>query len=58
MDMLSKKTDNEIVRSMLAEIAKSKAELLSAEADLNKVRNRISFLIVLTNEMINRLENK
>lgn len=54
MDILKDKTDQELIKSSLAEIAKSKNELQSAENDLRKIKNRLGFLIVLTNELIDR----
>ena len=56
MDLLDKKTDNDLIKSALAEIAKAKSEVSTAEADVRKVKNRLSFLIVLVNEMIKRQE--
>lgn len=57
MDILKNKTNNELAKTALAEIAKSKNEIQSAEADIKKAKNRLSFLIVLANEMINRKED-
>lgn len=54
MDILDSKTDEEILRSILAEIAKTANEVKCAKADLEKATNRLSFLIVMANEMINR----
>lgn len=54
MNVLDTKTDQELTESVLAEIAKSKNEIRSAEADIQKVKNRLSFLIVVVNELINR----
>ena len=58
MNVLDTKTDKEIIQSVLAEIAKCTNEIKSAESDIQKVRNRLSFLIVMTNELINRNEVK
>ena len=54
MDLPKDKTDLELHQSILAEVAKAKNEIASAEADIKKIKNRLSFLIVLANEMINR----
>lgn len=54
MDLLHSKSDNEILRSMLAEIAKTANEVKCAKADLEKATNRLSFLIVMANEMLDR----
>lgn len=57
MDVLDKKTDNELLRSVLAEVAKANNELNCATTDLRKARNRLSFLVVLTNKLIERDED-
>ena len=57
MDILKDKSNQQLAETALAEIAKSKNEIQSAEADIRKAKNRLSFLIVLANEMINRKED-
>lgn len=52
--MLENKTDSEILRSMLAEMAKATNELKCAARDVEKVANRLNFTLVLLNEMIDR----
>lgn len=54
MDVIDSKTDKEILRSLLAEIAKAKNELNCAQTDLKKASNRLNFLIVLANKLIDR----
>jgi len=54
MDVLDRQTDEELIRSLLAEIAKANNELNCATNDLKKARSRLSFLIALTNELIDR----
>jgi hypothetical protein len=54
MDILNNKTDLEIAQSILAEVAKAKNEIASAQADIQKAKNRLGFLIVLANQMIDR----
>ena len=54
MDVLDKKTENEILRTMLAEIAKANNEVRCAKGDLDKAHNRLNFLLVLANKMIER----
>ena len=56
MDIVDAKTDREILKSLLAELAKSKAELQCARNDLDKINSRISFNIVLANRLIERKE--
>jgi len=55
-DIIDSKSDKDILKSMLAELAKSKAELQCARNDLEKVNSRISFNIVLVNRLIQRKE--
>lgn len=54
MDLLENKTDDELIRSLLAEIAKAKNELKCAKADIDKATSRINFLVVVANELMNR----
>jgi hypothetical protein len=54
MDVLGNKTNKELLKSLLAEIAKAQNELKCARGDLDKAQSRISFLIVLANDLINR----
>jgi hypothetical protein len=54
MDVLDNKTDNELLRSLLAEVAKAQSELRCARQDLEKANNRIKFCVLLANTMINR----
>lgn len=54
MDLLHSKSDQEILRSVLAEVAKTANEVKCAKQDLEKATNRLSFLIVLANEMLDR----
>jgi hypothetical protein len=54
MDMLDSKTDKELLQSVLAELAKTSNELRCAKQDIDKVTSRLSFLLVVTNKLINR----
>jgi hypothetical protein len=54
MDMLDQKTDNELLKSLLGELAKAKNELACARGDIDKITSRLSFLLVVTNTLINR----
>lgn len=54
MDLLDKKTDEELQRSLLAELAKANNELKCAKQDLDKATSRLGFLLVLTNTLIDR----
>jgi hypothetical protein len=54
MDILKDKTRDELLRSLLAEAAKSKSELATVRADLDKVTSRIGFLLVVINHLMTR----
>lgn len=54
MDILDQKTDDELMRSLLAELAKSNNELKCARQDLEKATGRLSFVIAVANKLINR----
>ena len=54
MDILDSKTDEELLASVLAELAKTSNELRCAKGDLEKMAGRLSFLLAVVNTMINR----
>jgi hypothetical protein len=54
MDLLDKKSDLELLQSLLAEMAKANNEIKCAQADLNKAQSRMKFLLLLANTMIDR----
>jgi hypothetical protein len=54
MDVLDKKTDKELLDSLIAEIAKATNELKCARGDIDKAQSRIKFLLVLAHTLINR----
>jgi len=55
LDLLDKKSDRELLKSLLAEIAKTSNEVKCAQTDLNKAQNRLGFVILLTNILLERL---
>lgn len=57
MKIVEDLSDKELSQTVLAEVAKAKNELNSAERDLQKAQSRLGFLIVLANELINRGED-
>lgn len=57
MDVLDKKSDLELLQSLLAEMAKANNEIKCAQADLNKAQNRMKFLLLLANILIERQED-
>ena len=54
MDILDQKSNDELLRSLLAELAKSNNELKCARQDLEKATGRLSFAIAVANRLINR----
>ena len=58
MELLKDKTNQELHNALLAELAKSRNEISSAQSDIRKANGRISFLVVLANELIDRQIDK
>jgi hypothetical protein len=54
MDILDTKSDAELLRSLLAELAKARNELNCARGDIDKINSRIGFLLVTANKLIER----
>ena len=54
MDIIDKKTDSELLQSLLAETAKAKNEVRCAQQDLQKAIGRLNFVVMLTNKLIER----
>ena len=54
MDILENKTDNELLQSLIAELAKATNEVKCARGDLEKANGRIRFLMAVTYELMNR----
>lgn len=54
-DLIDTKTDIELLKSLLAEIAKATSEISEAQNDIAKAKNRIKFAIVLTNKLLDRI---
>ncbi len=57
MKILEDKTDQQLLQSLLAEIAKASSEIKCAQGDLNKAQNRISFVLAVVNTLIQRKED-
>ena len=57
MDLIDKKSDLELLQSLLAEMAKANNEIKCAQADLNKAQNRLKFLLLLANTLIDRTQD-
>jgi hypothetical protein len=54
MQNLDDKSIEDLMKSILAESAKARNELKCAEGDLQKAQNRLSFILILVNELLNR----
>ena len=54
MDVLDRKTDHELLQSVIAELAKAKNEINTAQRDIQKADSRIRFLLVLAHKLIDR----
>jgi len=54
MDVIDKQTDENLLKSVLAEVAKAKNEIKCARADLEKATSRLNFTIVVANKLIER----
>lgn len=54
MEILDTKTDTDIMKSLLCEVAKAKNEIKCADQDLDKANNRLSFSIMAINKLLER----
>ena len=54
MEMLENKTDQELIATMIAEIAKAQNELNCAKRDIEKALSRQQFVLVLQNTLKHR----
>jgi hypothetical protein len=57
MDLIDQKTDNELVKSLLAEVAKATNELRCAQADVTKAQSRLQFSVAVLNQLIERTKD-
>lgn len=54
MDIIDTKTNEELLNSIVAEVAKATNELKCARGDIEKAQSRIKFINMLTHKMIDR----
>jgi hypothetical protein len=54
MDLLDNKRDEDLLDALLPEIAKAQNEIRCARKDLEKATNRISFILLIVNKLIDR----
>jgi hypothetical protein len=58
MQILNTLTDKELQETVIKEVAKARNELKCAQADMKKANSRLSFLVVLANELIHRTDKQ
>ena len=58
MDLLGNKTEKELLKSLLGEVAKASNELKCSLGDVQKAQQRLNFVLVLTNNLIERLKDE
>lgn len=54
MSIIDQKTNGELLESLLAEVAKASNEIKCARQDLDKASSRLSFILMVVNNMIDR----
>jgi len=54
MDLLDNKRDEDLLDALLPEIAKAQNEIRCARKDLEKATNRMSFILLIVNKLIDR----
>jgi hypothetical protein len=54
MDILNNKSNEDLQKSIICELAKSKNEIACARADLEKANNRITFALAIANTLQDR----
>lgn len=54
MQVLENKTSNELLQSLVVEVAKASNELRCSLGDVEKAQTRLNFVLVLANTLINR----
>jgi len=58
MQILNNLNDEELNKTLVAEIAKARNELKCAQEDIKKANSRLSFLVAVSNELNNRSKGK
>lgn len=58
MQILNTLNDEELNKTLVAEIAKARNELKCAQEDIKKANSRLSFLVAVSNELNNRSKGK
>ena len=58
MQILNNLNEEELNKTLVAEIAKARNELKCAQEDIKKANSRLSFLVAVSNELNNRSKGK
>lgn len=58
MDIITSKSTEELLQSLIAETAKAQSELTCARRDLEKAQGRLKFCLMLANTLIDRKEQR
>ena len=58
MQVIENKTSQDLLASVIAEVAKATNELRCARGDLEKVTSRMSFVLAVVNELVQRNKDK
>ena len=58
MQVVKDKTDADLLKSLIAELAKAQNELACARGDLDKATSRLKFVLMVVNELKDRKEQR
>lgn len=56
--MIKDKTDQDLILSLIAEVAKAQNEIACARGDLEKASSRLKFTLMVINELKDRKEQR
>lgn len=58
MQVVKDKTDQDLLQSLVAELAKAQNEIACARGDLDKASSRLKFVLMVVNELKDRKEQR
>ncbi len=58
MQVVKDKTDGDLHKSLIAELAKAQNEIACARGDLDKASSRLKFVLMVVNELKDRKEQR
>lgn len=58
MQVVKDKTDHDLLKSLIAELAKAQNEIACARGDLDKANSRLKFVLMVVNELKDRKEQR